>query len=327
MGLVLFIILFFSGIENSQAQDSFFQKSDPQCFIQSFNEGKLNTVDAKTFYDHALKVKQLPRNPNMVAFKWEDVIYVTPKNCVTGNSAQVVSEKKGMTVVKARKIVTTDPLKLWLQKENFIMIDFGKPMVADNNPVASDYNEVFPEVTTNPTTWGEAENSNYSTGISFSGTFGIRQTPSRFLAFKIRSFSGKKIDTLTLTDVNSGISQEGSWIYEDSFINLYGGFHFEFLPESYWKPTLSGFIGVSRATSTLTDNDVTYKLNSFGFALLAEVGIERILSESWAIGTTLGVEYLGPRSLKFEDTDEAQGFTSKMTYNNINVAMGVKYAF
>lgn len=316
MGFVLFFILLFTGIETSQAQDSFFQKSDPKCFIQSFKEGKLSNVDAKTFYDHPLKVKQLPRNPNMVAFKLEDVVYVTPQNCISD-----------MVVVKAQKIVTTDPLKLWLQKENFIMIDFGKPMVADNNPVSGDYNEVFPDQTTNPTTWGKAENSNYTTGLSFSGTFGIRQTPSRFLAFKIRSFSGKKIDTLTLTDVNSGVSEMGSWIYEDSFINLYGGFHFEFLPDSYWKPTFAGYVGVSRATSTLTDNDVSYKLNSLGFALMAEVGIQRIISQSWAIGSTLGVEYLGARSLKFEDSDEAQGFSTKMTYNNINIALGVKYAF
>lgn len=326
MGIVLLINLFLFCIDFSFAQDSFFQKSNSECFIQSFENGSLNDVDEKEFFDRALTIKQLPRNPNMVGFKWGDKIYVTPKNCVAEKLVEA-NRNDEVVVLKERKNFSQDSLVLWSLKKTFIMIDFGKPVISDDSQVSDNYNETFPNTSTNPVTWGKADKSEYSTGRSFSGTLGFRQTASRFLAFKIRSFTGKKIDSLTLTDVNTGLSQEGSWIYEDRFINLYGGFHFQFLPDSYWQPTFSGYLGISRATSTMTDNSETFKLNSIGFALMADVGIERIIFQSLSIGTSIGFEYLGPRNLKFEDNDQAQGFSTKMSYNNINLALGVKYAF
>lgn len=332
MGIFYAIILLFMSMNISHAEDSYYRHQDRDCFIQQFDKGQLSDIKEEFLFNVPLDVKILPRNPSMVAFKYEGVIYVTAKRCVQHTPVQREEDKtvtgdfkeaeKGQ--VEKRDV---SPLVLYAKKEYFFELEGGSFSIGDENQVSRDYNETLPSNTTNPTTWSKADKSKYKAGLLFSGAFGIRQSPRRFLVFKVRAMSGKKSDALTLTDNNSGLSQAGFWDYEDQFINLYTGYRLQFFADSYWKPSLGLFLGVSRSTTTMTDNSVTYNLSAIGIAALTEARLERVLTETWAVSSAIGWEFIGERNLKFEDNEAAQGIKTKMRYNNTYLTLGLKYAF
>ena len=307
-----------------KADDVYFQKDKKDCFIQSYKNGILNEVNEELFYDRVLNVKALPRNPHMVAFKKDETIYVTSKNCVAD---QEMREEVQSIVAETKPEQINNELSSYAEKTMFVELQGGLFSNGDDSQVSRDYNETFPSTTTNPTVWSKAGRGNYSEGPLVSLTVGFKQSPVRYFAFKLRSFSGTKTEDVTLTDVNSGLSETGSWEYKDSFLNLLAGYRFQFLPDSYWKPSIGAYLGLSRSSTSMTDNSVTYNLHALGAAFLAEAGLDYVLSESWAVGGFLGLEFLGARSLKFDGAESGTGIKTKMSYNHTYLTMGVKYAF
>lgn len=254
----------------------------------------------------------------MVAFKENNLIYISPAFCM------IEKKQKEEIIPQVKKISDLDE---FLSKEYFIEFEGGIFNVSDQNQVSRDYNETFPSTSANPTSWSKADKSKYKPGMLLSAGVGFRQTPTRFFMLKMKSLTGKKTDTLTLTDINSGLTETGDWIYSDSFLNLYAGYRFQFFPDSRWKPFLGGYLGLSKSTTKLTDNSVTYQLNSLGVALMAELGLEYLLGSTFSLSSSIGLEYLGSRNLKFEDSPDTQGIKTKMSYNNTYLAMGIKYYF
>lgn len=319
MGKVLFIILSVLCIRQVNAFEAFFQSGHPQCFIKHFKEGKFEDVSESHFSHRPIEVKVLPKNPSMVAFKENNLIYISPAFCML--------EKKKVELPRPEINKKTSVLDDFLHKEYFIELEGGSFTISDQNQVSRDYNETFPSTSTNPTTWSKADKSKYKAGLLISAGVGFRQTQTRSFIIKLKSMTGKKTDTLTLTDINSGLSETGDWIYSDAFLNLYAGYRFQFFPDSRWKPSIGGFVGVSKSTTKLTDNSVTYQLNALGVAVMAELGLEYLLGSAFSLSSSIGLEYLGPRNLKFEDSPDTQGIKTKMSYNNTYLALGIKYYF
>lgn len=322
--LLAFIFFFFFISFQVKADAVYFQKDKNECFIQSYKNGLLNEVNEELFYDRLLNVKALPRNPHMVAFKNDETIYVTSKNCV----AEPMMKAEAQSVVEeVTPIQASNELSAYEKKRMFVEFQGGMFSNGDDSQVSRDYNETFPSTTTNPTVWSKAGRGSYKEGPLVSLTLGFKQSPVRFFAFKLRSFSGTKTEDVTLTDVNSGLSQTGSWQYKDSFLNFLAGYRFQFLPDSYWKPSIGAYVGLSRSSTTMTDNSVTYNLHALGAAFLAEAGVDYVLSETWSVGGFIGLEFLGARNLKFDSAESGSGIKTKMSYNHTYLTMGVKYAF
>ncbi len=344
MGKVLIIFIYFIGISSVMAGDSFFLEKKNGCVIKLYTNGNFTEVDSAGFISRTLDVKVLKKNPAMVAFKIDDNVYVTSSDCVESVTLDYDLSKESENdftsdrpVRKSEIQPKKEPAKIKPQNNSaataadgndmYFEFDVGSFAISDENQVSRDYNETFPSTTTNPTTWSKADKSKYSAGLLLSAAVGFIQTDIRSIVIRVRSLSGKKTDTLTLSDVNSGTTQTGDFNYEDSFLNLYGGYRFRFLPHSQWRPSLSGYLGLSRTTTTLTDNSVSYNLSSLGIAFLAEVGLERMLGQSLSISSSMGLEFLGARNLKFEDSENTQGIKTKMSYNNTYLSLGIKYYF
>jgi hypothetical protein len=296
------------------------------CEIRQYQDKNLRRVDDAPFINKVLNVKQIPKNPKFVAFKFAGLIYITRETCVMDAQSKNVSNNlDGREYDKKKHKSEADKLKSY---KFFVEAETGLVNVSGKGAVA-DYNQAFPtQSSTNPTSWRAGNGSSYKATRLLSLGFGYRMAPDGFLAFKVRLINGKKSDEVTLTDLNTSISQSGVWAYEDSFKNFYGGYKFMFMENSAWKPIVAAYLGVSQMSSQLTDGVDSYQLSSFGLAALLEAGVEYHINSHFGLGGTFGFEYLGNRSMKFkEKTDGATDFKTKLSYNNTYFSFGIKYYF
>lgn len=310
----------------AKAESVYYLHELSRCEVSLYEKGELKVVDGRQFSKMVLDARSLVKNPDKKVFKVNGKIYVTHESCVMSTDKNKISnELTGKEYYKKpREMSEKEKFNTY---KYFAEIEFGSMGIADENAVA-DYNEVFPSTsTTNPTSWGTAENSTYSAGKLLSLGFGFRNNSTRFLAFKLRLLNGKKSDAVDLTDLNTSISQRGTWAYEDSFKNFYAGYKFIFLDYSAWKPILGAYLGLSHMSSTLTDGDSSYELSSLGIAALVEAGVEYHLNSHWGLGASLGYEYLGKRSMKFSDENSGTNFKTNMSYSNQYFTFGLKYYF
>lgn len=300
-----------------------------RCEVSLYENKELKIVDGKQFERSILNVQKLARNPDHVVFKINNKIYVTHETCVMSTDKKKISNELQGNEFKKQPREMSEKEKFNTYKY-FAEFDFGHMKVADEGAVASDYNAVLPSTSvSHPTSWGKADDSSYSSGTLLSLGFGIRSahTKIRFLAFKLRFLSGKKSDALDLTDLNTSISQRGTWTYEDSFKNFYVGYKLIFRDYSAWKPVLAAYIGAGHMSTTLSDGLTSYELNSLGVAALLEAGLEYHLNSHWGVATILGYEYLGSRNMKFSDDNSGVNFKTNMSYSNQYFTFGLKYYF
>ncbi len=322
--LVIFPILF--ACSKAGATESYFLNNLESCRVLSYHNGALRPASAELFKDLVINVKALPKNPNLVAFKYQDQIYVTKDTCVVSAHPEKIRNELTGREIRKRTGFMSEQEKFNSYKY-FIELDTGAISIGDKSSVAQDYNKTLPSTSANPTRWGQASESDYKAGILFSAGFGFRTNKNTFLAFKFRMLNGQKTDSLTLTDVNTNISQTGSWTYEDSFKNFYGGYKFIFLDYSAWKPVIAAYLGVSHLSSTMSDGEESYKLSSIGPAALLEVGFEYHINSHFGLGANLGYEYLGKRNQKFAEKESGTDFKTNMNYSNQYLSMGAKYYF
>lgn len=312
---------------NARAENVYYLHELSRCEVSLFENKEFKAADGRQFANVILDARSPAKNPDYVVFKFHNQIFVTRESCVMNvDKTKINNDLQGNEFKKKpRDMSEGEKFKSY---KYFAEIDFGSMKVSDEGPVASDYNEVFPSTSaTNPTSWGKAENSSYSSGSLLSLGFGLRSNQTSFLAFKLRLSSGKKSDALDLTDLNTSISERGTWVYEDSFKNFYVGYKFIFLDDSAWKPVVAAYIGASHMSSTLSDSASSYELSSLGIAALIEAGIEYHLNSHWGVGMNLGYEYLGKRSLQFQDESSGTNFKSNMSYSNQYFTLGLKYYF
>ena len=308
------------------ADEVYFLDKMPDCSIQMYQNSRLKSVDSTKFINIILNVKQLPKNPQFVAFKYDNSIFVTKEVCVVSTNKNTIDNHLVGNEYQRKNPVVSEKDKFNSYKY-FFEIESGFINVLDSGPVGSDYNEIMPNSSTNPTVWGQAGDSDYTAGALVSLGFGFRSNKQRFLAFKLRLINGTKADPISLIDVNTNLEEQGQWTYEDSFQNFYGGYKFIFRDYSAWKPILAAYVGLSRMNSKMSDGSETYELSSLGLAALFEAGIEYHLNSHVGLGANLGFEYLGKRSMKFADESMGSEFKTNMSYNNQYLSFGVKYYF
>jgi hypothetical protein len=325
MAKILCSVIFFCFSFSLFAKDFYFLDNDKTCAVKTVKEGKLQNVDVSVIPHLPLYPKILPRHPGIVAFKVDDTVYLAPDHCfISTDKDDLKKEVERKPYVK--KPPPSEVEKFRTQKY-FFEVDLGTFSIGDKKAVSGDYNSVFPSQTTNPTTWGAAGPSNYKASSLLNFSFGIKKDSEKYLMFKLRVLNGQKKDTLELTDVNSGLSEEGTWTYSDTFYNFYVGYRWLYLIESKWKPSAGIYLGLSMMKTSLTDSDVTVEGSSIGPAVLGELGLEYLFNARYGVGAHFGYEYLGKRSIKFKNTDEAQNFKTDLSYNNTYFSLGLKVYF
>jgi hypothetical protein len=322
---LIITLLVFVVTTNSQADEVYFLNKMSSCTIEMFKDKKLQTVSPIPFSNVVLNVRSIPSKPDYVAFKQNNIIFITKQICVV--STDVYNDDNHLMGNEYKKRVEITEKDKFNSYKYFIEFDTGFINVLDNNSVGGDYNEIIPSDSTNPTQWSEAASSDYKAASLISLGFGFKTYKNRFLAFKIRLLNGTKSDALDLVDLNTSLSEPGAWTYEDTFKNFYGGYKFIFRDYSEWKPILAVYLGVSQMNSTMSDGDVHYELSSIGIAALVEAGIEYHINSNVGLGMNLGLEYLGNRSMKFVDKTSGNEFKTKMSYTNQYLSLGIKYYF
>ncbi|MBY0415529.1 MAG: porin family protein, partial [Bdellovibrionales bacterium] len=323
--LVWLSSLMMFALASAFADEVYFLDNLQNCQIEMYKEKSLIPVNPKPFINVILNVKTVPKKPDYVAFKFRERIFVTRGICVIDASKKNLDNKLIGNEYQKKPHLLTEREKFNSYKY-FVELDTGMVNVLSRNPVAADYNAIMPNNSSNPTVWEATGKSDYNSGSLISLGFGVRSNHERFVAFKIRLLSGKKSDPVGLYDQNTGLTQYGTWNYEDTFKNFYIGYKYIFRDFSAWKPTFGAYLGLSHMSSTLTEGAETFSLTSLGVAALIEGGIEYHLNSHWGLGAMLGFEYLGSRSMTFR-SDTAPKFKTDMSYNNQYLSLGVKYYF
>lgn len=325
MAKYLFIFTLFI-FTNAIAGSSFYLHELSSCTVALYENKEFKIVDSGAFVKVPLEVSKLSKNPEYVIFKHNNQVFLTHESCVMSVDKKKINNDL-MGNESAKQLREKTEKEKFEANKYFIELDVGVMAISDESAVA-DYNDVFPSnSSTSPTAWGKSEESAYSTGPLLSLGFGVKSKKNRFLAFKLRMLSGKKSDAVDLIDLNTSISQKGAWAYEDTFKNFYVGYKFIFLNYFPWKPVLGVYLGASYMNSTLSDGDSFYQLSSLGPAALAEAGAEYQFDSHWALSGNLGFEYLGKRSMTFEDESSGTNFKSVMSYTNQYLIIGLKYYF
>jgi hypothetical protein len=289
------------------AQEFYLSQIASECPVQSFKDGKLESVNPSDFYNLPLTATKLKNNPKYSAFKVDRQVYVTPKKCL----------------FRHIKTVPKPPLK---KDKYYVEFGTGLVWVFDQSQVPSDYNSLFPSKNiSTPVKWSESDKTPYSSKSLFHLGFGMAATPSSYFAFKLRFFKGAKTDSVILTDINTGTTSIGNWKYNDLFINGYVGYKMFFDLKPSYKMLIAGYAGFSKYSSNLSDGTNKFELNSFLVPVfLLESGVEYRIETQVGLGATLGYEYLGKKSLKVTG---AENVKSKMSYSNTNATLAVKYYY
>jgi hypothetical protein len=302
-----FILLLFS-INNLFAQEYFLQ--DENCEVQAFKKGKLEKVSSIDFINIPLVATKLKLNPEFLGFTVNEQVYITPKDCLKAHIK---------TSTAPRPVVI-------LPDKHYIEIESGLVSVSDNRQIPADYNVLFPSNSASPTSWSTAPPNKYKTKNLLQLGYGIAATSISYYTFKLKMFSGGKVDSVSLTDVNAGTTQNKTMTYNDLFLNAYAGYKIFFIPKNSWKIFLGGYVGLSYYTSELRDElNTSYQLKSLIIPVyLLEFAPEYRLDKNYSLGLNFSYEFLGTISINSPTATNVKTLTS---YSNSTMTVDIKYYY
>jgi hypothetical protein len=303
-----YFFLLLISINNLFAQEYFLQ--DENCEVQAFKKGKLERVSSVDFLNVPLAATKLKLNPEYLGFTVNQQVYIAPKNCLR---AHIQTSNAPRPVV-----ILTD--------KRYIEIESGLVFVSDKRQIPNDYNVLFPSNSASPTSWSTAPPNKYKTKTLLQLGYGIAATSVSYYTFKLKMFSGGKVDSVTLTDVNTGTKQNKTMTYNDLFLNAYAGYKIFFIPQNSWKIFLGGYVGMSYYTSELRDElNTSYQLKSLLIPVyLLEFAPEYRLDKNFSLGLNFSYEYLGTRSINSPTATSVKTLTS---YSNNTITADIKYYY
>lgn len=336
--LLAVFVLILSTLVFAQEEDYFTLSNEKKCFVKAYKDKKFTDVEAKKFQKLRIFAKPHPKNDRYSIFKVNSKIYATLTSCLNPVSIakyefeDMMDSEDEEDYEEANKRIDRYQLQNLNFSENkwYLELDFGTTSISDKNQVYPDYSD-FDGVETDEHghdfSFGKAKKSKYKAGSVFSFGGGYRYSDTSFVAFKFKSYRGKKSD---LVDAEStDVSAEAEFEYKDSFTTFLIGNKFIFLPNSHLRPIIGLYAGLNIIESEFGSED-PLKFRSTGLAAQVDIGLEYFFTNHIALGATFSYEYLGTRTFKVVDgKDETTdyGFKSKMSYSNTSLLAGLKVYF
>lgn len=337
----IFLILFLLPYCAYAEVDYFILSKKKKCFVKSYHDKKFFDVDAKRFYSTKIFSRPHKKNDRYSVFKYKNQIYVTLTSCLNpmiiahGDYDNLIDSEPDENYENLNKAATSYKLANGLQfNENkyYVELDAGTISISDKSPVNSDYNDLDGTYGTDTLDFHKPLDSKYKAKSSFSIGAGYQLDEGRFLALKLKHFSGEKVDIVPVSITNLGINGESEFKYEDTFTSFLIGQKFFFWPHYQLKPVLSLFLGVNHITTEATlptEPEIKLNLESYGVSAMVEAGFEFLFTPNLGISLTGGYEYLGARTFKLKKEDEVvnEGYKSKLSYSNTFINGGIRIYF
>lgn len=342
----------------SQLINTYYFSAAPNCSIKEYNPGSLTPVDSKKFQGTPLKAKKLNRNPQFMAFKVAGKIYIAPAACLKSTSMDSLEEldvdsfdETGMRDTRdygnrfhsadhGQKKIKQEKTSTGFKNDYYVELDLGIVAVGGKEITYPNYQE-FAGVTTEGTDTttlnvGEAEGSSYKTKMAINLGAGKRISPIQFLSFKFRRYSGESTDLVPMTLSYSDGSPNDDFVtelkFEDTITDILLGSKFILMPNSTIHPVIAAYLGVSLTSSKILDptgENPETKLSSSAFLAAFEGGAETMLNKNFALGGTLGYQYVTKRKFKVSDdtANQFKTFSSNRSYSNLSLQVGIKFYF
>jgi hypothetical protein len=327
------LVLFCLAGQDLLANDYFYLRDVKQCLIKKYNNGSLEIIPKENLVNIPITVKQLDKSPNYVTFQIKRQVYIASTDCLylaTENHPEVQDRLRDDSAIIGENVDRQAKIDIHENEfeKYFLEVGGGVTNIRDQNQVAADYNVLIKPIAGNPIIWSDATPSAYKTKLLYGLGFGIEKFDNGFLAFKIRGFSGSKTDSVSVLNVNSGITLLGDWYYSETIVNYYAGYKRIFQTNGTWIPTIAAYIGLSTGKTVLSNGSNNYSFSSMGITGLVDIGLEYMVTKTYGIGINFGYEYIGTRTLSPVDkTGTVTTSRTRLNYNNTSGTLGLKSYF
>ncbi|MCK6596545.1 MAG: hypothetical protein L6Q33_15225, partial [Bacteriovoracaceae bacterium] len=219
MKMLVFLSLVFGLCKYAGAEETFTYSQSMECYVKSYENRVFKFVDDDYFVGKPLKVAELKRTPDFVAFKVNGKMYLAPKKCFTANEAinedvtfeaMAYEEKNEKKKERIRKVFTKRE-----KKKNYLNLSTGMNFSKKNMPVSKDnqfYLQAGDSVESLPIQSVENVNtSKHSNDLAFRLEYGALKSESVHWIVSLKK-TGKKISEYqsVVFDV-SGIPVASRW--------------------------------------------------------------------------------------------------------------------
>lgn len=334
MKSLVFLSIFFPLIVFAKSEDYSTLSEDKKCFVKRYKNKEFFGEDSKKFYRLRIWATPHHKNERYSIFKYNGQIYVTLTSCLnpvdvsTDDFENLIDSAPTDFDKEVSKIsnngYVSDELR-FEENKYFLEIDGGSVSFNDKKQIFP-YDKLDGTVNGDVFDFKTPQKTTYKGGGSFSIGGGWKIGDGTFFALRFKNYTGSKKEIVPVT-VN-GTDAEAEFKYKDKFSSLLIGTKFIFWDAYRFKPVLSIFAGANRISSTF-ESDTKLELESVGVSGMGELGFEYLFTSNIGISVMGGYEYLGARKFRLKKKDETlnEGFTSKMSYSNTFINLGLRIYF
>jgi hypothetical protein len=313
------LLLLFTFSTYSWAQGIYLFKKMPGCYMKKQVNGALTDISMDEFLNRTITAKAHPKNDKFMVIRENNEVFVTKRECLESKddtSGLVIQdndeeERKPKKIKKQKKVQRP---KNWM-----IDIEGGLTFFPGSGATISDFTEF--DGTLNGQTYAfdeESKPSKYTGGSLVGLSFGRRVFESSFFTFKIKRYTGKKVENVNVTV--DGNPQVLTINFQETFVSALFGIKIMFLPQSFIRPSIGLFFGGNAIASRSL-----FESASSGGSGEVDFGLEFFISESMAFGINSGVEFLGQREFKAKGPDGDIDYKSSLDYTNYFATVGLKF--
>lgn len=352
MKMLVFIGLVFGLCKIVSAEETFTYSQSMECFVKSYENRVFKFVDDEYFVGKALRVAELRRTPDFVAFKVNGKMYVAPKKCMQSENVSdedleprsaVVFPDEKKEEARAKKI--RNVLNQREKRSNFLAFSLAMQTTSSKEIVSKD-DQFYLE---------SGESSDGLTVISASKP--NQKKSENNLVFQLEYGSMKDVNLQWLIGLKKSgkkTSETQSAVFDvsgvpvDSFVNLdwkidsvdlQTGYAYLFDLNDSNELAIFGLIGLINADAAFEGSiNVNGVLESFGgdkfsgTGFIGTLGVryQSFLSDAWSIQAKAGYEYVS--SIKFklkgtENSDSPTGFNSNSILGGTLLSLGTAWHF
>lgn len=342
MKMLVFISLVFGLCKIVSAEETFTYSQSMECFVKSYENRVFKFVDDEYFVGKALRVAELRRTPDFVAFKVNGKMYVAPKKCLTLNNegeesrtfeemAMVEKEEKKPQFSPKRSSIVFQEQELAHSKKYFIELMTGFHLMGSSKNVVSDYSTFIGPTIDGETvvTLGKPVQEKLKSETAFGAKFGWKGETNNFSIVQYKKYSLKKTEKLDVEVTPSGAA-ELTLPWKFSISQLYGGYSFCVSCSSQFGFYINTLLGLNFIDSELEGNNTVLKFSSTSPG--GEISFNLTYDfMSWLSGSiTAGYDLQLGGTYKLKDSNGQElnkGFKSDLSFGGPVMSLGLRGHF
>lgn len=340
MKMLVFLSLVFGLCGYAGAEETFTYSQSMECYVKSYENRVFKFVDDDYFVGKPLKIAELKRTPDFVAFKVNGKMYLAPKKCFTANEAisedvtfeaMAYEEKNEKPVAKYKKALLVERQELAHTKKYFVELMAGLSLLGSSKNVVSDYATFIGSTIDGESvvSLGRPEQKKLKSELAFGGKFGWHGDSDHFSMVQFKKFSTKKTESLDFEVTPSGAGVL-SLPWKFSIGQLYGGYSFCVSCKSQFGFYINTLLGLNFIDAELEGSSSVLKFSSTTPGGEISANLTYDLLEWLSISSVIGYDLQLGGTYKLKDSNGEElnkGFKSDISFGGPVITIGLRGHF